>query len=174
MNTHQKVLELDVKSPELTQKAEKYPLYCRRHTHYINADKHTRTHPELSSLTVSPRCITLSGMQGGGSPQQAQHNAQSQERLQCCVFATRDGGREIVCVMHLDLFWHAHNYAARLLQQRLNVASKVLRIQRKLRVSIGRGAIGGEDGTVCVQEVPIIFIDSWKMCPLKSFDVSII
>ncbi len=96
----------------------------RTHTH-----THTHTHTEFSSLTVSPRCITLSGMQGGGSPQQAQLNARSQERRRCCVFATRDGGREIVCVKHLDLFWHTHNYSPYLLQEQLNVASKVLRIK---------------------------------------------
>lgn len=68
-------------------------------------------------------------MQGGGSPQQAQLNARSQERLRCCVFATRDGGREIVCVTHLALFWHTNNYSPHLLQEQLNVASKVLRIK---------------------------------------------
>lgn len=79
-------------------------------------------------------------MQGGGSPQQAQHNAQSQERLRCCVFATRDSGREIVCVMHLDLFWHTYNYCVHLLQEKLNVASKVLKIKMNLEVPPSSGS----------------------------------
>lgn len=131
VNTLRKeVLELDVKSPELSQKASVKHTRLRRRARRVNTDKQTRarTHPELSSLTVSPRYITLSGMQGGGSPQQAQHNAQSQERLRGCVFATRDGGGEIVCVMHLDLFWHTYNYSAHLLQELLNVAWKVLKM----------------------------------------------
>ena len=83
VNTLQKeALELDVKSPELTQKGSVKHTCLSRRTQYINTGKQTHTgkHPELSSLTVSPRCITLSGMQEGGSPQQAHYNAQSQER----------------------------------------------------------------------------------------------
>lgn len=136
INTLRKeVLELDVKSPELTQKGSVKHTCLSRHTQYINTDKqtHARTHPELSSLTVSPRYITLSGMQGGGSPQQAQYNAQSQERLRGCVFATRDASREIVCVMHLDLFWHTYNYSAHLLQELLNVAWKVLKMNLEVK-----------------------------------------
>lgn len=37
--------------------------------------------------------------------------------------------------MHLDLFWHTYNYAAHLLQEQLNVASKVLKIKANLEVS---------------------------------------
>lgn len=95
------------------------------HTTFIGENHPAHTYPELSSLTVSPRCITLTGMHGGGSPQQAQLNARSQERLQCCVFATRDGGRETVYVMHLDLFWYTNNYSPQLLEEQLNVALKV-------------------------------------------------
>lgn len=123
-------LELDVKSPELTQKETVKHTCLSRHTWYIHTNKHT--HTQLSSLTVSPRYITLSGMQGGGSPRQARHNAQSQERLRGCVFATRDGGRENVCVMHLDLFWHTYNYPAHLLQELLNVAWKVLQMNSEV------------------------------------------
>lgn len=134
-HTPERVLELDVKSQELTQKreSEKHTLAAAADTHItFNADKQAHT---LSSLTVSPRCITLSGMQGGGSPHQAHLNARSQERLLCCVFATRDSGREIVCVTHLDLFWHTNNYSCHLLQVQLNVASKVLKIKTNFKAS---------------------------------------
>lgn len=138
VNTLRKeVLELDVKSPELTQKGSvKHTCLCRS-TQYIYTDKqthaHTSTHPELSSLTVSPHYITLSGMQGGGSPQQAQYNAQSQETLQGCIFATRDANREIVCGMYLYLFWHTYNYSADLLQELLNVAWKVFEMNLEVK-----------------------------------------
>lgn len=84
-NTPERATELGVKSPELPQK--RHAADKQTHTH-----THIRARPELSSLTVSPRCITLSGMQGGGSPRQAWRIAQPQERRRCCVFATGDGG----------------------------------------------------------------------------------
>lgn len=151
----EKALKLDVKSPELPQTAI-IPLLLQKVLHSVKKHQactqktHTHTHTKLSSLTVSPHCITLLGMHGGGSLQPAQLNARSHERLWCCVFATGEGGREIVYVMHLDLFWHTNNYSPHLLEEQLNVASKVLKFVMHVEVSLS------DDDCKCLSSVSLI------------------
>lgn len=152
----ERVLELDVKSPQLKIKKKKgrttkkkkkaytltYTLAAASgDTHFLlkQINKHWHTYPELSSLTVSPRCITLSGMQGGrfASAGAAQRSATGETAMLWgggffLFLPPESGGGEIVCVVHLDLFWHTYNYSAHLLQERLNVASKALKKKKKV------------------------------------------
>lgn len=70
----------------------------------VNNHMHKQTHnTELSSLTVSPHCITLSGMQG--EVRLSRRSSMLGHRRDCdVVFLSPEMVAEkIVCVTHLDL-----------------------------------------------------------------------
>lgn len=74
------------------------------HLMQVNSHIHKQTHNrELSSLTVSPRCITLSGMLG--EVRLSRHSSMLGRRRACdVVFLPPEMVAEkIVCVTHLDL-----------------------------------------------------------------------
>ena len=134
-HTPERVLELDVKSPELTQKKEEQ----QTHTLYsmsVNKHTHINTHPSRALLPNGVTSLHHPLRDAGGrfaSAGTAQRSVTRETAMLC--FCHQRWWQEIVCVMHLDLFWHTYNYSPHLLQEQLNVASKVLKIKINLEVS---------------------------------------
>lgn len=79
----------------------------------FNAGKQPHTQTDTQQRALLPNSVTSLHHPlrdaGGGSPQQAQLNARSQESLRCCVLATRDGGRENCLCNTPGSFWRTNN-----------------------------------------------------------------